>query len=99
MSAHHVFDDLLDRSVLLGYGRLGHRLRRGSWPPIPADALRGRTALVTGANSGIGKAIATGLTEIGAAVTLVVRGPPPGGPPAAPGAPAPPRRAPPGAPP
>ncbi|MEU1205246.1 SDR family NAD(P)-dependent oxidoreductase [Nocardia sp. NPDC005825] len=73
MSAHDVFDDLLDRSVLLGYGRLGHRLRSGSWPPVPTDALGGRTALVTGANSGIGKVIATGLAEIGAAVTLVVR--------------------------
>ncbi|MEU1426209.1 SDR family NAD(P)-dependent oxidoreductase [Nocardia sp. NPDC005746] len=73
MSAQHVLDDLLDRTVVLGYGRLGHRLRRGSWPSIPTDALRGRTALVTGANSGIGKAIATGLAEVGAAVTLVVR--------------------------
>ncbi|MFE5286565.1 SDR family NAD(P)-dependent oxidoreductase [Nocardia sp. NPDC056611] len=73
MSAQHVLDDLLDRTVVLGYGRLGHRLRRGSWPPIATDALRGRTALVTGANSGIGKAIATGLAELGAALTLVVR--------------------------
>ncbi|MGW4122462.1 SDR family NAD(P)-dependent oxidoreductase [Nocardia sp. NPDC004711] len=66
-------DDALDRTVVLGYGRTGFRLRHRSWSPLPPDALRGRTAVVTGANSGIGKAIAAGLTGLGAAVTLLVR--------------------------
>ncbi|MBI2076862.1 MAG: SDR family oxidoreductase [Euryarchaeota archaeon] len=35
----------------------------------------GKTALVTGATSGIGKAIATGLAESGASVTLLARNP------------------------
>ncbi|MEV6072491.1 SDR family NAD(P)-dependent oxidoreductase [Nocardia sp. NPDC052001] len=68
-----VVDDMLDRTVVLGYGRTGYALRSRGWTPLPPQALRGRTALVTGANSGIGKAIAAGLAELGAAVTLVVR--------------------------
>ncbi|MFB7719700.1 SDR family NAD(P)-dependent oxidoreductase [Nocardia sp. NPDC056100] len=68
-----VVDDVLDRTVVLGYGRTGFALRSRTWPPLPPQALRGRTAMVTGANSGIGKAIAAGLAELGAAVTLLVR--------------------------
>lgn len=70
-----VVDTVLDRTVALGYGRLGFQIRNRWWKPLPPDALRGRTALVTGANSGIGKAIAMGLAGLGAAVTMVVRDP------------------------
>ncbi|WP_067714012.1 SDR family NAD(P)-dependent oxidoreductase [Nocardia yamanashiensis] len=70
-----VVDTVLDRTVALGYGRLGFQIRKRWWEPLPPDALRGRTALVTGANSGIGKAIAMGLAGLGAAVTMAVRDP------------------------
>ncbi|MGW4247171.1 SDR family NAD(P)-dependent oxidoreductase [Nocardia sp. NPDC004722] len=66
-------DTALDRTVVFGYGRIGFRLRRQGWPPLPAGALRDRVAVVTGANSGIGKAVAAGLADLGAAVTLLVR--------------------------
>lgn len=70
-----MLDTLLDRTVALGYSRLGYALRRRTWAaddPAP-DALRGRVALVTGASSGLGEATAIGLARLGAEVVLVVR--------------------------
>ncbi|TCC34022.1 SDR family NAD(P)-dependent oxidoreductase [Kribbella speibonae] len=68
-------DTLLDRLVVPGYTRLGYRLRSRSWPaddPRP-NALAGKTAIVTGARGGLGKATAAGLAALGATVHLVVR--------------------------
>jgi dehydrogenase/reductase SDR family member 12 len=69
-----LLDTALDRTVAPGYTSVGYRLRQAGWADDPApDALRGRTALVTGANRGIGKAIAAGLAGLGATVLLTVR--------------------------
>ena len=70
-----LLDTALDRAVVPGYSRIGYWLRRRGWPeddPRPGS-LAGRRALVTGANSGLGKATALGLARLGAAVHLVVR--------------------------
>ncbi|WP_046315951.1 SDR family NAD(P)-dependent oxidoreductase [Mycobacterium sp. UM_Kg1] len=73
---YRLVDSVLDRSVVLGYTRLGYGLRRRGWPRDPApDALAGKVAVVTGANSGIGKAIAAGLAALGATVLMVGRDP------------------------
>jgi dehydrogenase/reductase SDR family member 12 len=67
-------DHALDRAIVPGYTSVGYRLRQLGWPTDPPpDALAGRTALVTGSNRGIGKAIAAGLAELGATVLLTVR--------------------------
>ncbi|MEO6792735.1 MAG: SDR family NAD(P)-dependent oxidoreductase [Mycobacterium sp.] len=69
-----LLDGLLDRAVIPGYSRLGYQLRQPGWAGDPAPgALRGRTAMVTGANSGIGTAIAAGLAGLGAKVLMTVR--------------------------
>jgi len=66
-------DVALDRA-LIGYGNVGLVLRRRWWPADPApDALAGRTAVVTGARTGLGLATAVGLARLGAAVRMVVR--------------------------
>lgn len=67
-------DLLLDRSVVLGYTRIGPALRRAWWPTDPAPgALAGRVVAVTGANSGLGKATVLGAARLGAEVRMLCR--------------------------
>lgn len=69
-----LLDTALDRTIVPGYSRIGYRLRHAGWAQDPKQgALSGRTALVTGANRGIGKAIAAGAARLGATVLLTVR--------------------------
>lgn len=68
-----VLDVVADRAVVPGYTKLGFLLRKRFWDPLPPDALRGKRVLITGANSGLGKAAATGMARLGAEVHLVVR--------------------------
>ncbi|HET7328361.1 MAG TPA: SDR family NAD(P)-dependent oxidoreductase [Nocardioidaceae bacterium] len=67
-------DAVMDRSLVLGYTRIGYRLRRNWWPadPVPG-ALTGKAVLITGGTSGIGKAAARRCAELGATVHLVGR--------------------------
>jgi NAD(P)-dependent dehydrogenase (short-subunit alcohol dehydrogenase family) len=69
--------NLLDRLVLpgaVGFTRLGYEHRKSSWRPLVAN-LDGRTAVVTGANSGLGRITAERLAQFGARVILVGRNP------------------------
>jgi len=67
-------DRALEASVVGSFSRLGIQLRRRTqrWPDL-ADAGRGRSVLVTGANSGIGFATAAGLLARGARVVITTR--------------------------
>jgi NAD(P)-dependent dehydrogenase (short-subunit alcohol dehydrogenase family) len=58
---------------LPGYTSIGYRMRSRGWSEIPADALVGRTVLVTGASSGIGEAATERLVRLGARVHMVAR--------------------------
>jgi len=69
--------DLQDRLIvpgLIGFTRLGYHRHKRRWKPL-AVSLRGRTAVVTGATSGLGRAAAQQLAELGARVVLVARSP------------------------
>lgn len=64
-------DRLLDRSVVLGYSRIGYHLRRRHWQPIPPGSLTDRRLLITGGTSGIGFATAARCAGLGATVHVL----------------------------
>src|SRR5262245_20997573 len=69
-----LLDTTLYRTIVAGYSRVGYQLRHLLWADDPQPgSMAGKTALVTGANRGIGKAIAAGLARLGATVLLTVR--------------------------
>lgn len=76
MSITGVLDAALDRSVVLGYTKIGSRLRSLWWPADPPrKAMAGKRVVVTGATSGLGEAMAQSFAELGATVHLLGRNP------------------------
>jgi dehydrogenase/reductase SDR family member 12 len=68
-------DTLLELTVVGSFSRVGPGIRRplDGWRHPPADALAGRTAVVTGPTSGLGRATSEELARLGARVLLVGR--------------------------
>ena len=66
-------DTALDLSVVGGYSRLGYRLREPFFNRLDLSSMRGRTVLITGVTSGLGRATAEGYAALGADVWLLAR--------------------------
>jgi NAD(P)-dependent dehydrogenase (short-subunit alcohol dehydrogenase family) len=75
MDPRAIVDDALEVTVVGSFSRLGYALRRRlhGWASPSDDALAGRTALVTGPTSGLGRATAGALAALGARVLLLGR--------------------------
>jgi NAD(P)-dependent dehydrogenase (short-subunit alcohol dehydrogenase family) len=73
--AGRVVDAALELSFVGSFSRIGFVARRRlfDWTAPPADALRGRTVLVTGPTSGLGREATDRLAALGARVILVGR--------------------------
>lgn len=74
MTPRFVLDRLLDASIVFSFDRTGFARHAAAFRPddLPVD-LSGRTALVTGANSGLGLETSRALASMGARVLLLCR--------------------------
>jgi len=75
MTPADLVDDALELLVVPSFSRWGYATRRRlfDWRDPPVQALAGKTALVTGPTSGLGRSIAGSLAGLGARVVLLGR--------------------------
>jgi NAD(P)-dependent dehydrogenase (short-subunit alcohol dehydrogenase family) len=67
-------DVLLDPTIVFSFDRTGYQRHAASFEPSDLDVdLRGRICLITGSNSGVGRAAALALAKLGAHVRLLCR--------------------------
>jgi len=77
LDARALADDVLEMLVLPSFSRIGYDLRRRmfDWERLDRVSLAGRTVLVTGPTSGLGRTAVSELAAMGARVLLVGRDP------------------------
>lgn len=77
MNLTDLVDDAIETSVVGSFSRIGYAVRQRlyGWAPADPDSLSGRTVLVTGPTSGLGRAATQVLAALGARVILVGRRP------------------------
>lgn len=75
MDGRSLIDGALELTVVGSFSRIGYQVRRQvfGWTPPPDGSLAGKTALVTGPTSGLGRVTAEALAGLGARVVLVGR--------------------------
>jgi len=75
MNIQQLLDDALEIAVVPSFSSIGYSVRRRlfGWTPPPADVLRGKTVLITGPTSGLGRAATDALAGLGARIVLVGR--------------------------
>jgi NAD(P)-dependent dehydrogenase (short-subunit alcohol dehydrogenase family) len=77
MDARTLLDDLAEVLVVPSFSRVGFGLRRRlyDWPDAESYAMTGRTVVLTGPTSGLGRQAAGSLARMGADLVLVGRDP------------------------
>jgi dehydrogenase/reductase SDR family member 12 len=75
--ARDVIDAALEISVIGSFSDIGYEVRRSlyEWRDPPRDALAGRTVVITGPTSGLGRAASEVFADLGARLVLVGRDP------------------------
>ena len=75
MDVRALIDDALEISIVGSFSQFGYRARRRlwGWQDAPNGSLSGKTALITGPTSGLGRATAGELARLGARVVLLGR--------------------------
>ncbi len=75
MNTRYLLDDLAEVLIVPSFTRIGFRLRKRlhRWPDVETYPMTGRTVVLTGATSGLGRAAAGSLARMGARLVLVGR--------------------------